>query len=72
MSEELQQEAPALHELLGDTRRRFRQRHTPNLSAEELIEVDREIVSVLALPLTAELQPEVRRLTARLKSLDPH
>jgi hypothetical protein len=31
-----------------------------------------EICHALALPLSAELQLELRRLTARLRAIDPH
>jgi len=61
-----------LDRLLGDTRVRFRQRKTKFASSEQLIDVDREIRAALKRPLSAELQLDVRRLTARLRALDPH
>ena len=68
---DLKSEVASLGELLGDTRVRFRHRHTPFASSQRLIEVDLEIRNAIARPLTAELQLEVRRLTARLRALDP-
>ena len=64
-------EAAELGALLGDTRARFHRRETPFRSSDQLIEIDREIRDVLALPLTAELQLSIRRLGARLRALDP-
>jgi hypothetical protein len=69
---DLKGEVASLGELLGETRVRFRHRQTPFASSQKLIEVDREIRTALALPLSAELQLELRRLTARLRALDPH
>ena len=60
-----------LDQLLGDTRARFHRRQTPIGSSEELIAVDREIREARAMPHTPELELEVRRLTARLRALDP-
>lgn len=68
---DLKTELAALDQLLGDTRRRFHQRKTPMLSSEPLAQVDREIRSVLVQPPSPELQLEVRRLTRRLRALDP-
>lgn len=69
---DLKSEVGSLSELLGDTRRRFHRRETPFASSEELIDVDLQIRNALARPLSPELQLEVRRLTARLRALDPH
>ena len=69
---ELKSEVAALAELLGDTRVRFRQHETQFTSWHKLIDVDLEIRIALGRPLSAELQLEVRRLTARLRALDPH
>jgi hypothetical protein len=68
---DVKREVAALRELLGDTRRRFHQRKTRMESAEQLIEIDREIRDALALPVSADLQLQVRLLTARLRALDP-
>lgn len=68
---DLKGEAAALAALLGDTRMRFRHRQTPLLSSEKLIDVDLQIRDALQRPLSADLQLEVRRLTARLRALDP-
>ncbi|HZR08231.1 MAG TPA: hypothetical protein VFA79_06590 [Myxococcales bacterium] len=69
---ELQGEVASLAELLGDTRVRFRHRETPFLSWHNLVDVDLQIRIALTRPLSAELQLEVRRLTASLRALDPH
>jgi hypothetical protein len=69
---DLKRELLQLHELLGDTRVRFRHGQTQLASLEKLIDVDREIRDALARPLSAELQLDVRRLLARLRALDPH
>jgi hypothetical protein len=69
---ELRNELAALDGLLGDMRVRYRKRLTPFAAAQKLIDVDREIRSALASPLSDELQVEVRRLVARLRGLDPH
>jgi hypothetical protein len=69
--EELRREATALGELLGDTRARYRRRQTPHSSAQELIDLDLEIRGVLSEPMTNDREPEVLRLTARLRQLDP-
>jgi len=69
---ELKSEVAALAELLGDTRVRFRHHETQFTSWHKLIDVDLEIRIALGRPLSAELQLEVRRLTARLRTLDPH
>jgi hypothetical protein len=61
-----------LERLLGDTRVRFRHGQTKFASAQQLIDVDLEIRDVLTRPASAELQTDVRRLTARLRKLDPH
>jgi hypothetical protein len=60
-----------LVELLGETRARFHRRQTPFASSEELIALDREIRDARARPPSPELQIDVRRLTARLRALDP-
>lgn len=69
---QLKNELAALASLLGDTRVRFRHGETQFASAQALIEVDGEIRSALARPLSATLQLEVRRLHARLHEIDPH
>jgi hypothetical protein len=69
---DLQREIAALSELLGDTRMRFRHRQTPFAASQKLIDVDLEIRNALARPPSPELQLEVRRLTARLRAIDPH
>jgi len=61
-----------LDRLLGDTRVRYRQRKTKFASSEQLIDVDLEICDALKRPLSPQLQLDVRRLTARLRALDPH
>ena len=69
---DLKRELLLLDELLGDARVRFRQRKTQFASSQKLIEIDLEIRNALARPLSAELQLDVRLLTARLRALDPH
>jgi len=69
---DVKREAAALGELLGDTRLRFHHRQTRLESSDGLIELDREIRNALALPVSADLQLEIGRLTARLRALDPH
>jgi hypothetical protein len=71
MPDILQQELAALQTLLGDTRVRYRFHKTPFNSAEALIEVDQQVRDALVSPESPELQAEVRRLTARLRELDP-
>jgi hypothetical protein len=68
----LTRELATLNELLRDTRMRFHKRQTPIGAAENLMEMDREIRGALAEPQSPELLLEVRRLTARLRALDPH
>lgn len=60
-----------LDQLLGDTRARFHRRETPVASSDELIAVDREIRAARTMPHSRELELEVRRLMARLRTLDP-
>lgn len=69
---DLKRELLLLNEMLGDARVRFRQRKTRFASSQKLIDIDLEIRNALARPLSAELQLDVRRLTARLRALDPH
>ena len=69
---DLERELLLLDELLGETRRRFRQRKTQLASAQKLMDVDLEIRTALASPPSPELLLDVRRLTARLRALDPH
>jgi hypothetical protein len=69
---DLSREILTLRELLGDTRVRFRHGETHSASWQRLIDMDLEIRLALARPLSAELQLDVRRLTARLRALDPH
>jgi hypothetical protein len=64
-------EVAALAALLGDTRVRFHHRETRLDATEKLMEVDRQIRGILTLPLSAEMQSEVQRLTAHLRALDP-
>jgi len=68
---DVKREAVALGELLGDTRVRFHHRQRRLESSEQLVQLDREIRDALAQPLSAGLQREIRRLTARLRALDP-
>lgn len=60
-----------LDRLLGDTRARFHRRQTPAGSSDDLIVVDREIREARGMPHSPELELVVRRLTARLRALDP-
>lgn len=60
-----------LDQLLGDTRARFHRRQTPVGSSDELIAVDRQIREARGMPPSPELELVVRRLTARLRALDP-
>lgn len=69
---ELRRDLLALEQQLGDTRARYWHRKTALLSAEPLIEIDREIRNALSQPLSDELQIEVTRLAERLRTLDPH
>ena len=69
---ELKAELASLGSLLGDTRVRFRQGQTKFASAQALIEVDLEVRNALAQPLSKALQLDVRRLSARLREIDPH
>jgi hypothetical protein len=69
---ELKRQMRELDQLLGDTRARFHRRQTPFASSEKLIELDREIRGALARSPSAESQLELRRLTDRLRALDPH
>jgi len=61
-----------LEKLLGETRARFRQGKTKFALAQQLMDVDLEIRDVLSRPASADLDTDVRRLTARLRALDPH
>ena len=61
-----------LDQLLGDTRSRFHRRLTPFASSEPLIDLDLQIRQARGRPRSPELQSEIRRLTARLRALDPH
>ena len=70
--EDLKREIASLGELLGDARVRFRLHGPPVSLSEKLIDLDLEICDALALPLSAELQLELRRLTARMRAIDPH
>ena len=69
---DLKSEMSSLAVLLGDARVRFRFGKNGFVSRQELIDLDLQIRVALARPLSAELQVEVRRLTARLRALDPH
>jgi hypothetical protein len=68
---DLRRELQQLDQLLGDTRLRFRKHQTPYAASEKLIAIDREIRDALTRPLSPDLQIEVRRLSARLRALDP-
>src|SRR5207245_10096547 len=61
-----------LDELLGATRSRYHRRLTPFAASEQLIVIDREIREARVQPPSPELQLEIRKLTARLRALDPH
>lgn len=69
---DLKREIVSLGQLLGDTRVRYRHRRTPLALSEKLIDLDLEIRNALALPLSAGMQLELRRLTAKLRAIDPH
>jgi hypothetical protein len=69
---DLKREMASLGALLGDARVRFRVRRPPFALSQKLIDLDLEICHALVLPLSAELQLELRRLTARLRAIDPH
>ena len=69
---DLKSEVASLAQMLGDTRLRFRRRETLFASWQNLVGVDLEIRIALARPLSPQLQLDVRRLTARLRALDPH
>ena len=69
---DLKVEVAALAALLGDTRVRFRHRQTRVASTQALIDLDLEIRGALARPISAALQLDVRRLSARLREIDPH
>jgi hypothetical protein len=69
---DLKREIASLGALLGDARVRFRLHRPPFALSQKLIDLDLEIRNALALPLSAELQLELRRLTARLRAIDPH
>ncbi len=69
---DLKREVASLGVLLGDSRVRFRHRQTPFASLQKLIDVDLDIRTALARPLSPALQLEVQRLTARLREIDPH
>ena len=68
---DLKNDVAVLAKLLGDTRVRFRHGETQVTSWQQLIDVDLQIRIALARPLSTELQFEIRRLTARLRTLDP-
>ena len=68
---EIEAELKLLDKLLGDTRARYHRRETPFLSAERLMELDREIRTFSRAP-SPELEGEVRKLIDRLHALDPH
>jgi hypothetical protein len=72
VEEDLKREIASLGELLGDARVRFRLHRPPFALSQKLIDLDLEICHALALPLSAQLQLELRRLTARLRAIDPH
>jgi hypothetical protein len=68
---DLKSEVASLDQLLGDTRVRFRRGDNGFASSQKLIDLDLEIRNALRRPLSPDLQLEVRRLTARLRALDP-
>jgi hypothetical protein len=72
VEDDLKREIATLGELLGDARVRFRLHRPPFDLSQKLIDLDLEIRYALALPLSAGLQLELRRLTARLRAIDPH
>jgi hypothetical protein len=69
---DLNRDLHLLDELLGDTRSRYHRRLTPFAVSEQLIALDREIRDVRVQPPSPGLQLEIRKLTARLRALDPH
>lgn len=69
---DLKNEMALLAGLLGDTRVRFHHRETQVASSEKLIDLDLQIRMALARAPSAELQLDIRRLTAQLRLLDPH
>ena len=69
---DLDRELHLLGELLGETRSRYHRRLTPFAASEQLIVIDREIRDARRQAPSPELQLEIRRLTARLRALDPH
>ena len=72
IEEDLKREIASLGQLLGEARVRFRLRPQPFALSQKLIDLDVEIRNALALPLSAKLQLDLRRLTARLRAIDPH
>ena len=69
---DLNRDLHLLDELLGDTRSRYHRRLTPFAASEQLIVIDRKIRDARVQAPSPELQLEIRRLTARLRALDPH
>jgi hypothetical protein len=69
---DLKNEIASLGHLLGDARVRFRLGRPTYAMSQKLIDLDLEIRNALALPLSAGLQLELRRLTTRLHAIDPH
>jgi hypothetical protein len=76
MSEQVEAEPKVELELLktwlGDARIRFRQRKIRVSETQRLIDLDLEVRNELARPPDPQQQLEVRRLIARLRTLDPH
>ena len=70
--EDLKRQLLLLDRMLGDTRVRYHQQRTPLSNSQDLIDLDLEIRNALARQLSPELEAEVRRLVARLRTLDPH
>ena len=69
---DLKREIALLGQLLGDARVRYHLRRTPFALSQKLIDLDLDIRNALALPLSARMQLELRRLTAKLRAIDPH
>ena len=69
---DLKREIALLGQLLGDARVHSRLHRPPFALSQKLIDLDLEIRNALALPLSAGMQLELRRLTAQLRAIDPH
>ena len=69
---DLKREIASLGLFLGDARVRVRLHRPSSALSQKLIDLDLEIRNALALPLSAGMQVELRRLTALLRAIDPH